>query len=135
MHFSDTVDSDGLAFDYQLRKGAAQLLERLIALLELCGDLAQRIVERALACVRLALAGTSGGLVSLGILKTAGARAPASQSSDVVDAVSAVKRKRIHPTPSDANTAVRRQRSADEISVGAGKVGEMPRSTARSRGN
>ena len=46
-HFSDTVDSDGLAFDYQLRKGAASSWNA-IALLELCGA-PQRIVERALA--------------------------------------------------------------------------------------
>ena len=45
-HFSDTVDADGLSFDYCLRTGPAQSWNA-IALLEMCGA-PQRLVRRAL---------------------------------------------------------------------------------------
>ena len=46
-HFSDTVDANGLSFDYCLREGPAQSWNA-IALLEVCGA-PQRLVRRALA--------------------------------------------------------------------------------------
>ena len=44
-HFSDTVGSDGLSFDYRLREGAARSWNA-IALLEICGA-PPRVVRRA----------------------------------------------------------------------------------------
>ena len=46
-HFADSIDADGLSFDYRLRPGPARSWNA-IALLELCGAPA-RLVERALA--------------------------------------------------------------------------------------
>ena len=45
-HFSDTVDADGMSFDYRLRTGPAQSWNA-IALLEMCGA-PERLVRRAL---------------------------------------------------------------------------------------
>ncbi len=45
-HFSDTVGSDGLSFDYQLREGPARS-RNAIALLEMYGA-PPRVVQRAL---------------------------------------------------------------------------------------
>ena len=46
-HFADSIDADGLSFDYRLRRGPAGSWNA-IALLEVCGA-PPRLVERALA--------------------------------------------------------------------------------------